>query len=53
MEAGRFAAGSGRAGANPSRLDPFSLPVRFTAADDAIFPITLGDFVKVYEHGQR
>ena len=34
MEAGRFAAGSGRAGANPSRLDPFSLPVRFTAADD-------------------
>ena len=25
----------------------------FTAADDAIFPITLGDFVKVYEHGQR
>jgi Family of unknown function (DUF6101) len=35
MEAGRFAAGSGRAGAIPSRLDPFSLPVRFTAADDA------------------
>jgi hypothetical protein len=35
MEAGRFAAGSGRGGANPSRLDPFSLPVRFTAADDA------------------
>jgi hypothetical protein len=34
MEAGRFAAGSGR-GAIPSRLDPFSLPVRFTAADDA------------------
>ena len=25
----------------------------FTAAEDAIFPITLGDFVKVYEHGQR
>ena len=25
----------------------------FTAADDAIFPITLGDFVKVYEHGRR
>ena len=35
MEAGRFAAGSGRAGASPSRLDPFSLPVRFTAADEA------------------
>src|SRR3984893_13876537 len=35
MEAGRFAAGSGRAGAIPARLDPFSLPVRFTAADDA------------------
>jgi Family of unknown function (DUF6101) len=35
MEAGRFAAGSGRAGAILSRLDPFSLPVRFTAADDA------------------
>jgi hypothetical protein len=34
MEAGRLAAGSGRAGAIPSRLDPFSLPVRFTAADD-------------------
>ena len=25
----------------------------FTAADDAIFPITLGDFVKVYEHGRQ
>jgi acyl carrier protein len=25
----------------------------FTAAEDAIFPITLGDFVKVYEHGRR
>ena len=25
----------------------------FTAAEDAIFPITLGEFVKVYEHGQR
>ena len=35
MEAGRFAAGSDRAGAIPSRLDPFSLPVRLTAADDA------------------
>jgi hypothetical protein len=31
MEAGRIAAGSGRA----LRLDPFSLPVRFEAADDA------------------
>ena len=28
-------------------LDPF------TAAEDAVFPVTLGDFVKVYEHGQR
>ncbi len=27
-------------------LDPF------TAAEDAVFPVTLGDFVKVYEHGQ-
>ena len=43
MEAGRFAAGSGRAVAphracaiaSPLRLDPFSLPVRFTAADEA------------------
>ena len=25
----------------------------FTAADDAIFPVTLGEFVKVYEHGGR
>jgi acyl carrier protein len=25
----------------------------FTAAEDAIFPVTLGDFVKVYEHGKR
>jgi len=25
----------------------------FTAADDAIFPVTLGEFVKVYEHGAR
>ncbi|HMK69995.1 MAG TPA: phosphopantetheine-binding protein [Xanthobacteraceae bacterium] len=25
----------------------------FTAAEDAFFPITLGDFVKVYEHGGR
>jgi hypothetical protein len=31
MEAGRFAAGSSRA----SRLDPFALPVRFEAADEA------------------
>ena len=31
MEAGRIAAGSSRA----SRLDPFSLPVRFEAADEA------------------
>ena len=43
MEAGRIAAGSGRAGAphrasamgTPLRLDPFSLPVRFAAADEA------------------
>jgi hypothetical protein len=44
MEAGRIAAGAGHtAGAPhracamgmPSRLDPFSLPVRFTAADEA------------------
>jgi len=43
MEAGRFAAGSGRTGephrasaaGAPMRLDPFSLPVRFTAADEA------------------
>lgn len=25
----------------------------FTAADDAFFPVTLGEFVKVYEHGGR
>jgi acyl carrier protein len=25
----------------------------FTAAEDAFFPMTLGDFVKVYEHGGR
>ena len=25
----------------------------FTAAEDAVFPVTLGDFVKVYEHGRR
>ena len=25
----------------------------FTAAEDAAFPVTLGDFVKVYEHGAR
>jgi Family of unknown function (DUF6101) len=42
MEAGRFAAGSSRTGtqrasavASPRRLDPFSLPVRFAAADAA------------------
>ena len=35
MEAGRIAAGSGRAWACPQRLDPFSLPVRFEAADEA------------------
>ena len=35
MEAGRIAAGSGRAGLPPVRLDPFSLPVRFEAADAA------------------
>ena len=35
MEVGRIAAGSGRAWACPQRLDPFSLPVRFEAADEA------------------
>jgi len=43
MEAGRFAAGSGRAEqphrgnamGSSRRLDPFSLPVRFTATDEA------------------
>ena len=25
----------------------------FTASEDAVFPVTLGDFVKVYEHGAR
>jgi hypothetical protein len=25
----------------------------FTAAEDASFPVTLGDFVKVYEHARR
>ena len=35
MEAGRITAGSGRAWACPQRLDPFSLPVRFEAADEA------------------
>src|SRR5579863_1431872 len=35
MEAGRLAAGSGRVWAMPQRLDPFSLPVRFEAADEA------------------
>ena len=27
-------------------IDPFS------ASEEAVFPVTLGDFVKVYEHGQ-
>jgi hypothetical protein len=35
MEAGGIAAGSGRTWATPRRLDPFSLPVRFEAADEA------------------
>jgi hypothetical protein len=36
METGRTTAGSGRVGAStPLRLDPFSLPVRFEAADAA------------------
>ncbi len=25
----------------------------FTAAEDAYFPVTLGEFVKAYEHGAR
>ena len=25
----------------------------FTASDEVVFPLTLGDFVKVYEHGRR
>jgi len=25
----------------------------FTAAEDAFFPVTLGDFVRVYENGAR
>ena len=25
----------------------------FTAVEDAFFPVTLGDFVRVYEHGRR
>jgi acyl carrier protein len=25
----------------------------FTSAEDAMFPVTLGDFVKVYENGAR
>jgi acyl carrier protein len=25
----------------------------FTAAEDGFFPVTLGEFVKVYEHGGR
>ena len=28
-------------------IDPFS------AAEEAVFPVMLGDFVKVYEHGRR
>ena len=28
-------------------IDPFS------AAEEAVFAVTLGDFVKVYEHGRR
>jgi acyl carrier protein len=28
-------------------VDPFS------SAEEAVFPVTLGDFVKVYEHGRR
>jgi acyl carrier protein len=28
-------------------VDPFS------AAEEAVFPVTLADFVKVYEHGRR
>ena len=28
-------------------IDPFS------AAEEAVFPVTLDDFVKVYEHGRR
>ena len=28
-------------------IDPFS------AAEEAVFPVTLGDFVKVYEHAGR
>ena len=28
-------------------IDPFS------AAEEAVFPVTLGDFVTVYEHGRR
>jgi hypothetical protein len=35
MEVGRIVAGSGRVGLSPLRLDPFSLPVRFEAADAA------------------
>jgi acyl carrier protein len=27
-------------------IDPFS------AAEEAVFPVTFGDFVKVYEHGR-
>jgi acyl carrier protein len=25
----------------------------FSSAEEAAFPVTLGDFVKVYEHGRR
>jgi hypothetical protein len=28
-------------------IDPFSV------AEEAIFPVALGDFVKVYQHGRR
>jgi len=48
MEAGRFAAGSSRTGAQRAnavdparRLDPFSLPVRFTAADEHLCIVDL------------
>jgi acyl carrier protein len=28
-------------------IDPFS------ASEEAVFPVTLADFVKIYEHGQK
>jgi hypothetical protein len=31
--------------------DTLGVNDQFTATDDAIFPETLGDIVKVYEHG--